>query len=207
MRLFRRASIGRAPVTKAIPAVPTRKGDGSEFAADRPLEAFDLVYGQLQRGRAISPDLAALPHPMVRKFVLALRTVSLEDWGFVTQIAARFHNPDLMVRLHLTAVTELGEARAQDLSSIGSASQVAVLHTFLAWTVRQQELAVHDHDGALRQGWEDLLRWLASGEDWTINAPAAYFAILPFCGPEFAALQSPLSEVLPYSRIATMDLG
>ena len=49
-----------------------------------------------------------------------------------------------------------------------------------------------------------LLRWLASGEDWTINAPAAYFAILPFCGPEFAALQSPLSEVLPYFWIATM---
>lgn len=90
MRLFRprRKAETRRPVTLS-------SDDGFDFAADHPLEAFELAFRRL-RPQNVTSEFSTLPHPMVRRFALALRTLSLEDWTTVQGIAPRFHNPNLV---------------------------------------------------------------------------------------------------------------
>lgn len=193
---------GRRQTHTSVPATRS-EDDRFEFAADHPLSAFDQVYRALTERRIPPGRIAGVPDPLVLQFVLALRTVTIDEWEFLIEISNQRPANRLAGDQFQDWVRRLGRPMADDLSLVWNASVAAVLRTLLGWLLRMQDGAVAASDVLTFERWARVMTWLQSGGDRTINGPAGYFATRSHCIHETSWVESLLSEVLPFAAIVT----
>jgi hypothetical protein len=181
--------------------------DHLALAIADPAAAFRTRYEAIAGGRVRSVELSELPNTLAIRFAIALSDVEAEAWEFVASLVSqRARNPVAQLQYSIWLATH-GKTIADELATIwmgtANASELLALAAFL----RRQESASAIGDRPDFERWASIQAWFMNGGTGCVNTAGGHLGSRPYAGADtLEDAMFPMSEVLPFSRFATIAI-